>query len=515
MTDLTVPGSAPDPWASSAPAASPVSPVSLVPSFVARGWPDAPDRGLPLATLALALVAGAAGAALLPGESPGLGVLVVGVLVAAAAVPAARDRIGRHEVGYGLLGAALLSVAVLRDAPWLVDLCLLGALGVASFALAPGRSVVATLLGGLSVPLAGLRGLPWVGRGLAPLAGSGARAWWPAARTAAGSLLLLLVFGALFASADAAFSALLPDVDLPSVPARAVVLLAVTGLAVAVGFVGAVPPRWDALAPRPARPVRTAEWAVPIGALVGLFLAFVLVQLTVLFGGHRHVLETSGLTYAEYARAGFGQLLVVTVLTLTVIAVAARFALRATLTQRATMRGLLGALAGLALLVVASALYRLHVYEEAFGFTRLRLFMTAFEAWLGVLLALTLAAGVRLSAGWLPRAGVATAAAGLLALAAVGGDGFVAQRNVDRWEQTGALDLAYLQQLSADAVPAVDGLPEPLRSCVLGRMAAGPADGPGGWNLSRSGARALVADRPVVPATACPTSVGSWPVGAR
>ena len=203
MTDLTVRGH--DPWV---PPTTASTTASLVPSFVGRGWPDAPTRALPRATLALALVAGAAGAALLPDEAPGLGLLVVGLLVAAAAVPASRGRIGRHEVGFGLLATTLLAVAVLRDAPWLVDLAILGTLGVASFALAPGRSVVATVLGGLSVPFGALRGLPWMARGLAPLAGSSARTWWPVVRTAAGSLLLLLVFGALFASADAAFSAL-------------------------------------------------------------------------------------------------------------------------------------------------------------------------------------------------------------------------------------------------------------------------------------------------------------------
>jgi hypothetical protein len=487
--------------------------ASLLPSFVARGWPDRPDRALPRTTAGLALLAGAAGAALLPNESPGAGVLVVGLLVLLAAVPASRDRLGRHELGFGALAVTLLSVAVVRDAPWLVALCLLGAVGVGSFALAPGRSVIATVLGGLSVSLAGLRSMPWVARGVAPLVGSAeaVRAWWPAVRTAVGSLLLALVFGALFASADAAFSALLPDVDLPTVPQRAVVLVLVAGLALAVAFVAAVPPAWDVLAPRPARAVRTAEWAVPIAVLVVLFLAFVLVQLTVLFGGHRHVLETSGLTYAEYARAGFGQLFVVTVLTLSVIAGAARFAPRTTLAQRAALRGLLGALAVLALLVVASALYRLHLYEEAFGFTRLRLFMNAFESWLGVLLVLTLVAGVRLSAGWLPQAAVASAAAALLALAVLGGDGFVAQRNVDRWFQTGRLDLGYLQQLSADAVPAIDRLPEPLRSCALADVTGAPADGPGGWNLARSRARDLLERRPAAPPGACRVSTAPWP----
>ena len=70
------------------------------------------------------------------------------------------------------------------------------------------------------------------------------------------------------------------------------------------------------------------EWLVPIVVLDALFLTFVTVQLTVLFGGHRHVLGTEGLTYAEYARSGFGQLVVVTLLTLSVVAATVRFAPR-------------------------------------------------------------------------------------------------------------------------------------------------------------------------------------------
>lgn len=44
-----------------------------------------------------------------------------------------------------------------------------------------------------------------------------------------------------------------------------------------------------------------------------LVLAFVLVQVGALLGGHRHVPGTAGLTYAEYARRGFAQLVAVLV----------------------------------------------------------------------------------------------------------------------------------------------------------------------------------------------------------
>jgi hypothetical protein len=146
----------------------------------------------------------------------------------------------------------------------------------------------------------------------------------------------------------------------------------------------------------------------------------------------------------------------------------------------------------LALAVVVFALNRLHLYEVAFGFTRLRLFMNVFESWLGLLLVLVLLAGVRLRAPWLPAAIVVTAAAALLGLAAINPDGFVADRNVDRFTATGKLDVAYLQVLSTDAVPAVDRLPEPQRSCALSGIRRDDT-GWAGWNIGRARAKDILA----------------------
>ncbi len=65
------------------------------------------------------------------------------------------------------------------------------------------------------------------------------------------------------------------------------------------------------------------DWLLALGALIALFAAFVALQLATLFGGHEHVLRAAGLTYAEYARQGFGQLIAAAALTLAVIAAAA------------------------------------------------------------------------------------------------------------------------------------------------------------------------------------------------
>jgi hypothetical protein len=243
------------------------------------------------------------------------------------------------------------------------------------------------------------------------------------------------------------------------------------------------------------RRVARLEWAVPLGLLVLLFAAFVAVQLAVLFGGSRHVLETDGLTYADYARGGFWQLLVVTGLTLAVLAGAARWAPRTTRTDRILVRAVLGALAVLTLVIVASALHRMDLYADTYGLTRLRVLVALCELWLGVVFLLVLVAGIRLRATWLPRAAVAAGVLALLGLAGANPDGLIADRNVARYEQTDRVDLSYLANLSADAVPALQRLPPDRRECVLTIIAEDLRSDPDdwrAWNYGREHARQLL-----------------------
>ena len=112
-----------------------------------------------------------------------------------------------------------------------------------------------------------------------------------------------------------------------------------------------------------------------------------------IFGGHDYLERTTGLTYAEYVHQGFGQLTVATALTLLVVWAAARKAPRETSSDVLWVRGSLGLLCALTLVVVASALYRMHVYQEAYGFTQLRLLVDVFEGWLGLLVVAVMVAG--------------------------------------------------------------------------------------------------------------------------
>ena len=215
-----------------------------------------------------------------------------------------------------------------------------------------------------------------------------------------------------------------------------------------------------------------------------MFAAFLVAQATVIFGGHDYLERTTGLTYADYVHEGFGQLTVATALTLLVIWAAARKAPRETPTDRLRLRAALGLLCVQTLVVVASALYRMHVYQEAYGFTELRLLVDVFEGWLGLLVLAVVAAGVTLKAAWLPRFALLSGAGLVLALAAINPDAWIAQRNVDRYAETGDLDWAYLRGLSDDAVPVLTTLPDDVRGCVLdGRTQAD--DDWLEWNLGR------------------------------
>jgi hypothetical protein len=253
---------------------------------------------------------------------------------------------------------------------------------------------------------------------------------------------------------------------------------------------------------------------VPVGLVVALFVAFVVAQAAALFGGHDYVQRTTGLTYAEYVHQGFGQLTAATVLTLATVALAVRKAPRSTARDRLVLRVALGALCGLTLVVVASALHRMDLYQQAYGFTLLRVLVDGFELWLGLLVVLVLVAGVRLSGWWLPRAALVSAAAFVLVGGLADPEAWVAQRNIDRYQATGTLDGSYLRTLGPDATPTiVSGLPRELSACiVLPYTIAVRAEREDllSWNLGRSREAGLdVAPLTQQEASRCPELMSS------
>ena len=468
-------------------------------SFLGARWPGpkpATGRAVPLAVLAGAL----GSAVFVPLSRVGIGwflgwlTLTLGVLFAvrtrAAELPRA-DRLIR--AGWAAAALALLAVPAFRNAWWLVTFCVLGALGCATLAIVGGRLVRSILFGLAATPFAAFRGLPWVRRHVAVSAEAATVRRVTVSVVA--TVVVLVVFGSLLASADAAFSealgVLVPAVDLGTV-FRGLFLAAVGGLiAVAAVYTLTAPPDLSTVDRASGRRLGLLEWAPAIAALTLLFVGFVVVQFTVLFGGERHVQKVAGLSYAEYARSGFWQLLFVTLLTVAVLGAVSRWAGRERAVERILLRVLLGLLSALSVVIVVSALSRMWTYQKVYSFTGERIFVMAFELLLGAVFLMILAAGVRWRGSWIPGTTVALAVAMLLGLAVLNPEDYAARRNTLRYEQTGKIDAWYLRALSADATPALTRLPDPVRRCTLSWI-ADDLDQPDpwyAWNLGRYRAR--------------------------
>ncbi len=135
------------------------------------------------------------------------------------------------------------------------------------------------------------------------------------------------------------------------------------------------------------------ETGIVLGAVDLLFFIFVLFQVRYLFGGEANI-TAAGYTYSEYARRGFSELVAVAVLSLGMILLLGMFGKREGSGEVRIFRGLSTALVALLGVILASALMRLLLYENAYGFTRQRTYTHVFIFWMAAGLAVFLLAAL-------------------------------------------------------------------------------------------------------------------------
>jgi hypothetical protein len=355
------------------------------------------------------------------------------------------------------------------------------------------------------------------------------------------------LFVLLLGSADIAFRNLLEDVlDLPfdvdDVLRRGVVVVGATWVAAGVLLVATAGLPWglaDILADfplteargpvvvagdsgtAPARPATPAlaqperaagptrgvtETLTVLVAVEILFGAFVAVQVAYLFGGFATV-AAFGITYSEYAREGFFQLVAVVVgagILLTVAAVVA-----------SPSRWFAPAAAGLVALtavILGSASLRLGLYQQAYGWTELRFYVAAAIVWLGLCLVIALAVSLTRRWRWLTHGLAFAAIAVAVVVTAIGPQSFITSENVARAlnpslvpaQGKDGLDVDYIATFGDGAVPIlVDALPR-FDDATRERVLAGllrhrdwldidQASRPWpAWNLAREQARAAL-----------------------
>lgn len=458
----------------------------LVDQLFGRLWRDRGVPGRPallLGSLCIGVLAGL----VLPFQPMGVAWTVVLLAAGGLVLTASRHRRSRFTWACAALCAGFALLPMLRAAEWLTVLGLLASAVLVTSALVHSRTVPGMLVAAAAWPLASLRGLPWLGRTVRTIGGSRTTSTAAVVRTAVLAVLGVLVFGALFASADAVFGrwvgAVVPSLG-PHLVLRVFVAVAVAGVVLAATYLALNPPEAQPAVGRRPAPHRF-EWLAPVLVVDAVFLLFLVAQATAFFGGHDYVRRTTGLTYADYVHQGFAQLTLATALMLVVVWGASRKAGTGVTADRWWLRASLGTLCLLTLAVVASALHRMDLYQQAYGFTRLRLVVDLFEGWLGLVVLGVLVAGARIDGWWLPRAALLSGAAVLLALAAVNPDSWIARQNLDRFHQTGKVDWSYLHGLGDDAVPVLTGLPPGQAACALADHHS-PEGSWTSWNLGRA-----------------------------
>ncbi|MBN9683642.1 MULTISPECIES: DUF4153 domain-containing protein [unclassified Corallococcus] len=455
----------------------PMSPLppSPAPTVTAPARPLLPWVRAPRRTLAASLALGVLAEVLLDRARWGLGFpLLVAALVGALAWLGGREGWQRARPNAWLLAPlGLVSVFVaVRDSSWLLALNVMTAavllmmlshfwaagrvqrLGLADYLLVFFGSAAQSLLyppvlvrdgvnvGGLKTHSRLLGGLS---RGLLL------------------ALPVLLVFGVLLQSADGVFSSTVQrllsfDLDLERLVGRGIGVA--FGACVAAGVLG------HALRRRATKELGDAEVtpATPrlgliealtlIFAVNALFFVFAAFQVAYLFVGDASS-PAAGYTFAEYARRGFFELVVVASLTLALVMALTRWTRRETRVAQTVFRASTSLMVVLTLIILASAMRRLSLYEDAFGYTLLRVHTHVFMVALGAALAWR-----AVTLWWKPErfavGAFATALGSVLVLNFLNPEVFIVRHNLERTARTGgSLDTEMFFDLSADAVPGL------------------------------------------------------------
>ncbi|WP_413378008.1 DUF4153 domain-containing protein [Paenibacillus taichungensis] len=182
-----------------------------------------------------------------------------------------------------------------------------------------------------------------------------------------------------------------------------------------------------------------------------VYVLFVLVQFSYLFGAGEGQLP-SDLSYAEYARSGFVELILVTGINFFILIIALQFTRSSGKIGSVVQQVLLFVLVGCSAIMLYSAFIRLNLYEQAYGYTYIRFLVHAFMIFLALLL-LIAALRIRYTSIPLIRWYIVLSLAAYVAVNYVGMDNRIAELNIARYHQTGIIDASYLASLSADAVP--------------------------------------------------------------
>lgn len=199
------------------------------------------------------------------------------------------------------------------------------------------------------------------------------------------------------------------------------------------------------------------EISIVLGLVNLLFLGFVIVQISYLFGGMDLVQNTPDFKLADYARRGFGELVTVAALVLPILLVSHWLLRKDSPANEKIYRVLAGVQIALLFVIMISATQRLLLLTGnlGYGLTTVRLYPMVFMVWLALVFlwfALTVLRRAREQFAW----GALWSAFFVVGtLHVFNPDDFIVRTNVRLMQEGRGFDSLYVSELSDDAVPAL------------------------------------------------------------
>lgn len=182
-----------------------------------------------------------------------------------------------------------------------------------------------------------------------------------------------------------------------------------------------------------------------------IYILFTIIQFSYLFGSLSMGLPDN-FTYAQYARRGFFELVAVTLINLVILLGNINFIKAVGARVDKAAKVLNSVLVACTLIMLFSAHFRMSLYEEAYGYTYLRVLTHAFMLFLFALLAASL------YKVWKEKMSLLKAYIVISIIAYTGInytniDVVIAKKNIERYAVEKSIDISYLTSLSDDAVP--------------------------------------------------------------
>ena len=271
------------------------------------------------------------------------------------------------------------------------------------------------------------------------------------------SIPFLVIFILLFSSADLVFQKYMSDLVSINVEGETIVRILLV-LLVSCAFVGAysyifnVKKEVIGSKERKLR-IGSIESYILLGSVNLLFLIFISVQIAYLFGGQSNI-SSLGFTYAQYARRGFFELIGVAVISFFLLFGLDRYIQREKGSSLRIFKILSSLLVVEVIVIMVSAFMRLLLYEDAYGFTTLRLYSHVFIIFLTVVFGLLIYKVLKNGKESNFSLGVfLSAILFLVGMNILNPDAFIAQKNIQRFNDGKKLDVYYLTTLSDDALP--------------------------------------------------------------